>query len=196
MRPVSIRTARQDDRAAAMPTLVMAFATDPMMRWGWPGAGAFLANFPAFCEAFGGRAFEMGTAHIAEEGRAVALWLPPGVEADGETMWSIIERTVDPEKLEDVGAVLKGMATYHPQEPHWYLAVIGTDPSRFGGGLGTALLQAGLQKCDEDGLAAYLESSNPRNVSLYERHGFEKLGTIQCGGSPYLFPMLRKPGKR
>ena len=50
--------------------------------------------------------------------------------------------------------------------------------------------------CDRDGVLAYLESSNLRNVPLYERHGFEILGTIQAGGSPTITPMLRKPRRR
>jgi hypothetical protein len=50
--------------------------------------------------------------------------------------------------------------------------------------------------CDRDGALAYLESSNLRNVPLYERHGFEVLGTIQAGQSPTIVPMLRKPRKR
>ena len=49
-----------------------------------------------------------------------------------------------------------------------------------------------LARCDRDGKAAFLESSNPKNVSFYERHGFEVLGRIQVGTSPTLFPMLRK----
>ena len=47
--------------------------------------------------------------------------------------------------------------------------------------------------CDRDGVLAYLESSNLRNVPLYERHGFEVLGAIQAGGSPSIVPMLRPP---
>ncbi|MGH9960925.1 MAG: GNAT family N-acetyltransferase, partial [Pyrinomonadaceae bacterium] len=50
-----------------------------------------------------------------------------------------------------------------------------------------------LIPCDHDQKLAYLESTNPRNIPLYERHGFELLGTIQVGTSPRLFPMLRKP---
>ena len=46
--------------------------------------------------------------------------------------------------------------------------------------------------CDDDGLIAYLESSNPRNLSLYERHGFEIIGKIQAGTSPTLYPMIRE----
>eukprot|EP01041_Mallomonas_annulata_P030478 gene30478-52615_t len=66
------------------------------------------------------------------------------------------------------------MGQFHPEEPHWYLSMIGVDPSHHGQGLGSALLKAGLQRCDADGLPAYLESSNPKNVPLYERFG---LGT-------------------
>jgi hypothetical protein len=46
---------------------------------------------------------------------------------------------------------------------------------------------------DRDHMLAYLESSNPKNIPLYERHGFELLGTIQVGTSPPIFPMLRTP---
>jgi len=50
-----------------------------------------------------------------------------------------------------------------------------------------------VRRSDADGVAAYLESSNPRNISLYLRHGFEILGTIQVGDSPTVTPMLRRP---
>jgi hypothetical protein len=49
-----------------------------------------------------------------------------------------------------------------------------------------------LERCDRDGIAAYWESSDPRNVPFYRRHGFEPIGTIQAGSSPPLTPMLRK----
>jgi hypothetical protein len=50
-----------------------------------------------------------------------------------------------------------------------------------------------LVPCDLDHKLAYLEASNPKNIPLYERHGFELLGVIQVGTSPPIFPMLRKP---
>ena len=46
---------------------------------------------------------------------------------------------------------------------------------------------------DRDGLPAYLESSNPANISLYERHGFEVMGRIRVADSPVMTPMLRRP---
>ncbi len=54
-------------------------------------------------------------------------------------------------------------------------------------------MQHTLVPSDRDRKPAYLESSNPKNIPLYERHGFELLGTIQVGNSPPIFPMLRKP---
>ncbi len=51
-------------------------------------------------------------------------------------------------------------------------------------GLGALLMKHALRRCDEQGSVAYLESSNPRNISLYERHGFKIIGRIQSGSSP------------
>jgi GNAT superfamily N-acetyltransferase len=85
------------------------------------------------------------------------------------------------------------MGRYHPHEPHWYLPLIGVDQAQQGKGHGTALLQHALIPCDRDHTLAYLESSHPKNIPFYARHGFELLGTIQVGTSPPTFPMLRTP---
>jgi GNAT superfamily N-acetyltransferase len=70
------------------------------------------------------------------------------------------------------------------------------DPARQGQKLGDKLMAHALARCDSDRLPAYLESSNPRNLSFYQRHGFEILGKIQVGSSPSIVPMLRKPRER
>ena len=71
--------------------------------------------------------------------------------------------------------------------------MIGVDPAKQGNGYGSALLKHALERCDGEGKLAYLESSSPKSVPLYQRHGFELVDTIQVGSSPPLFPMLRKP---
>lgn len=82
----------------------------------------------------------------------------------------------------------------HPAEPHRHLAFVAVDPSRQGGGLGGSLLSAALDRCDEEGLPAYLESSNPRNEALYVRHGFVAQGSIGLpAGAPPLTAMWRAP---
>jgi ribosomal protein S18 acetylase RimI-like enzyme len=89
--------------------------------------------------------------------------------------------------------VFEQMGKFHPEEPCWYLPLIGVDPTCQGRGYGSALLRYALEQVDGTGAPAYLESSNPRNVPLYERHGFEVLGRIQAGSSPTVVPMLRRP---
>jgi ribosomal protein S18 acetylase RimI-like enzyme len=172
-------------------TLVLAFSIDPICRWVWPDPYVYLSAMPRFIAAFGGRALETGTGFIADGGRAAALWLPPGVEPDHEAMGAIINETLQPEISANVGGLLEGMAEYHPHEAHWYLPLIGTDPRWMGQGFGSALMEHALQKCDQDGVAAYLESTNPRNISLYQRHGFEIMGEVRSGTCPVLTPMLR-----
>ncbi len=112
-------------------------------------------------------------------------------------MFTLMKRhwleTVFKHKLEEVFAVFEQMGSYHPSVPHWYLPLIGVDPALHGKGYGSALMEHALTHCDRDQKLAYLESSNPKNRTLHERHGFELLGTIQVGSSPPICPMLRKP---
>lgn len=51
-------------------------------------------------------------------------------------------------------------------------ATMADAPDAQGKGLGTALLNEVLNRCDSDGICAYLESSKPENVPYYERFGF------------------------
>ena len=85
------------------------------------------------------------------------------------------------------------MDALHPQEAHWYLPLIGVDPAQQGKGIGSALLSHVLNVCDGQKVLAYLEATSPRNVPLYERHGFEAVGGIQAADSPRIIAMLRKP---
>ena len=190
---MKIRTATQRDEAGAIAVVVLAFGADPAARWTWPDPGVFLAHFPAFVKAFGGRAFAHGAAHVVDGHAGAALWLPPGIGPDEEAMGELLQRTAPAELQGDLAALFKQMGHYHPSEPHWFLPFIGVDPARQGCGYGSALMRHALALCDRDQRPAYLESSNPKNVPLYQRHGFELLGTIQAGTSPTIFPMLRKP---
>jgi GNAT superfamily N-acetyltransferase len=189
---LTAETAASAEAERAVATIVLAFASDPAARWTFPDAATYLTHFPPLVRAFGGKAFAHGSAHQVAAYAGAALWLPPGVTPDQATMAGIVEKAVPAERHAEVFAVFERMATYHPQEPHWYLPLIGVDPARQGEGLGSALLRHALALCDEARLPAYLESSSPKNIPLYERHGFVTLGTIQMGSSPPIVPMLRK----
>lgn len=183
------------ERDPVMDILALAFSTDPAVRYMFPGAATYLASFNRLATAMAGSALAAGTAWVADDGAAAALWLAPGVQGDGEAIGALVGETVAPERKGVLAEVGELMDQFHPKEPHWYLSMIGVDPSRQGQGLGAALLKAGLTRCDADGLPAYLESSSPKNVPLYERHGFEVIGLIRPGDHPGLIPMLR-PARR
>ena len=89
-------------------------------------------------------------------------------------------------------AAVTTLERHHPErEPHWYLAILGTDPSRQGRGVGSALIRAVTDRCDEQGLGAYLESSKEENVAFYARHGFEVRRELPLRGGPPLWLMWR-----
>lgn len=189
----SIKKATASDESGVIGVLTLAFSSDPMARWAQPDPHQYLTHFPVLAKAFGGKAFAQETAYFAEGYAGAALWLPPGFSPDEETMIDVVERTAPDAIKGDVYGVFEAMGKYHPTEPHWYLPLIGVDPSQQGNGIGSALMKHALVPCDREGTIAYLESSNPRNISLYKRHGFEVIGEIQIGSSPTMYPMLRKP---
>jgi ribosomal protein S18 acetylase RimI-like enzyme len=188
-----VRIATAADEAPIIDVLTLAFSSDPAARSAYPDPRQFLRHFPSFARAFGGKAFSHGSAYHVDGYAGAALWLPPDVHPDEDALMDLMQRTVPEQALRDATAVFEQMGRYHPSEPHWYLPLLGVDPSQQGKGIGSALLQQALKTCDREKRLAYLESSNPKNVPLYERHGFEVLGTIQVGTSPTLIPMLRKP---
>lgn len=191
-----IRTATPSERDRTIRALVLGFAADPLLRWFYPDAATYLATCIEGFDAFGGRAFEAGSAYVANDLQGGALWLPPGTEPDSERLGRTMVAAIAPEILHDVLGVFAAMAEYHPHEPVWYLPIIAVDPVFQGRGIGSALMKHALRRFDDEGIPAYLESSNPRNVSLYERHGFEATGRIQVGASPVVLPMIRRPGGR
>jgi ribosomal protein S18 acetylase RimI-like enzyme len=183
------------DRGVALNTIVAAFAADPLLRWIMPKADTYLTFAGAAFDNFGGAAFAAGSAYQAADFAGVALWIPPGHDDEeiDANVANLLAQAVDPERLQEVGSVLSAMQSYHPDTPCWYLPLIGVDPYHQGRGLGAELMKYALARCDEQGLPAYLESSNPANISLYERHGFEVIGRIQEQSSPLVHPMLRHP---
>ncbi|QEC51927.1 acetyltransferase (GNAT) family protein [Anseongella ginsenosidimutans] len=189
---MAIKIAQASDEASAIDALTLAFSVDPMVRWSLPDPAKYLATFPSLARAFGGSAFRTGTAYFADGFAGVALWLPPGVRSDEESLMRLFDENTSDDVKEDLPGIFEQMEKFHPTQRHWYLPMIGVDPAYQGAGLGTALMTEALKVVDRDGLIAYLESSNPKNISLYERHGFEVIGEIQSGSSPVLRPMLRR----
>ena len=90
---------------------------------------------------------------------------------------------------------LSALERRHPAEPHWYLAILGTDPDHQRRGLASSLLRPVLDRCDTDGLPAYLETGTPQNVAFYYRHGFVVREEMDLPGrdGPHIWFMWREP---
>jgi len=177
------------DRALAI--IQKAFEKDPPVRWLYPDDAEYHAHFPAFAAALGAPAFREDTLRLNDA--AAALWVQPGSEPDEAALCEIIESSLPAHRHGDAFAVIEEMGAHHPEEPHWYLPVIGTRPDMQGRGHGAALLRPVLEICDRTGVPAYLEATTERNRALYARHGFVATAEIRAADCPPLTAMVRRP---
>jgi len=191
MSAVSIQVADEADSERIVNLITLAFTSDPTARWLYPDAHDFIKFCPELNRRFGGRAFEHGTAFVAEGYAGAALWLPPEIHPDEEGMVEHIEKTIPASRHEEVVGVFEKMDEFHPEEPHYYLPLIGVDPFSQGRGIGTELMKYSLNQFEQQGMPVYLESSNPENIPFYERLGFAALGQINAGDKAIITPMLR-----
>lgn len=188
----TVHAVPESREATSLHTLTLAFAADPFARWMLPNAERFLTYFPQILKAMAGKAFASESALSTQLYEGTALWIPPGQDSDEEAMMNLMVEALPPEVLESMGDILGQMDSYHPEDDDcWYLAFVGVDPGHQNKGLGSALMKYMTARLDEGNCLGYLESSNPMNVSLYERHGFEVVGQIQAGDSPTMKPMIR-----
>jgi GNAT superfamily N-acetyltransferase len=187
---------------AEVPTLAQmlarAFLDDPVASWAWPAAELRLKALERFQEI---RLRQLLVEHevwTTEDLACAALWAPPGAWRKSlRDELSLAPCFAPARLLARMPLVALGwhaMERKHPSEPeHWYLAVLGTDPSAQGQGRGSRVLAAVLEQCDRDGVGAYLESSKRRNVDFYARHGFKVMRELQLLRGPSVWPMWREP---
>lgn len=193
----TVRHAEPSDIAPLSLALARAFDDDPVTRFIFPSVryGPRLASY--FTTHLSKIALRHGFVYTTDGHHGGAIWLPPGA---WELTPSDIVRTL-PGTVRSLGLRLPSalrqllyIEKRHPRAPHYYLATLGTDPAHQGKGVGSALLQPVLERCDQEGLPAYLESSKERNVPFYGRHGFEVTEELRLpGGGPPLWLMWREP---
>ncbi len=206
---VVIRTAGENDRELVVRLLDEAFRNDPVSSWVFPGEEYRRRTHHRLMAAFTDAVLADGRIDLTEDGAACALWLSvpadehagagpdDGSGADVEDIPARIREAVDPEneRVESIARLTDGI---HPSgRAHEYLWMIGVVPERQGEGLGTALIESVLDRCDREGLPAYLEASSARGKALYERLGFEFTGrALDLPDGPRMWPMWREPRTR
>jgi GNAT superfamily N-acetyltransferase len=201
---IHTRPARQADITELSHALGRAFYDDPVSVWTMPDDKARAAHLRKFfATVTRHHHLAGGGTEVACDGPtigAAALWDPPGRWKQSlreqlmmlpSFIFGFGPRLSTGRKF---GALLEQMKQQHPEEPHWYLAVIGSDTSVRGKGFGQALMRSRLDRVDAEHAPAYLESSKAGNVPYYQRFGFEVTGEIVLpDGGPTLWPMWRAP---
>ncbi|MFD3540067.1 GNAT family N-acetyltransferase [Streptomyces sp. NPDC058662] len=196
---LEIRRADQSDRDAVAGLLDEAFRDDPVSSWVFPDPEHRAAVHGRFLGVFVDVALAEGRIDYAVDGSAAALWLripagDPEAEAAEDEVPARMREAADPdnERCELVGRLT---GEVHPTaEEHEYLLMIAVTPERQGEGLGSELMRPVLERCDREGVPAYLEASSERSRGLYERLGWEFTGdAVRLPDGPLMWPMWRKP---
>ncbi|MFD8615814.1 GNAT family N-acetyltransferase [Streptomyces sp. NPDC059513] len=193
---IRIQRAGQDDRELVVSVLEEAFHHDPVSSWVFPDEAHRRAVHGKFLGVFADITLAEGRIDIADDGAAVALWLPvpAGAPEEEDPTPALMRQTADPdnERCELVGRLT---GKVHPHDrAHSYLLMVGVSPQRQGQGVGAELIRTELDRCDRDGVPAYLEASSARSRTLYERLGFGFLGSaVELPDGPSVWPMWREP---
>lgn len=180
MREKEVRPVKPAQLQRAVDVIANAFAHDPTWTWAFPEPSKRKRFLALFVEA----GMRFPSVFSTEGFEAVSIWTPPGEseftpeqEAAIPTILSELAGTRAP----DVIGLLSRFAESHPQtESHYYLGLLGVDPTYQGRGLGMTLLKEHLKYIDAQKMPVYLESSNPANNNRYEALGFKVICSFQA----------------
>jgi ribosomal protein S18 acetylase RimI-like enzyme len=195
-----IRRATPEQADLVGATLADAFRDDPVFAWLIPVKSRareerMVTFFTSMARSYLRRDKPV---FLAGDGNGAAIWSAPGA-------WVLPQGEIARETPAAVKAfgrnLMRALRTQmqvealHPKEPdHWYLGYLGTRCDSQGKGIGSSLLREVLTGADEAGVPAYLESSNERNLTLYQRHGFRVVDQIKAlGYGPNIYRMWRDP---
>jgi GNAT superfamily N-acetyltransferase len=190
-----IREAGPEDLKGVGILLGAAFQRDPISSWIFPDDARRAEVQPLFFQTFAAIALHAGGAiYLAEDQTAGTVWFPSSEDDDGGDLMARFDM-LTPDEADRFGGLAGMMAANHPARgEHRHLQFIGVHPDHQRTGVGGALLRHNLAVLDEQGTPAYLEASSTLSPPLYQRHGFDHIGTPfgpQAG--PKMYPMWREP---
>ena len=190
----SIKRAEPTDAQLVGSIIGQAFADDPLTCW--------ILEKPAVITRMMTRLASRiyvpnGFCEYLDNEMGATMWMPPGAKGKLGVMQQLMV-------MADLivsgvagaagrsAAFEKAIHQVKPREPHFYLFTIGVLPGGQGKGLGGTLLRSGLEQVDRASMPAYLESSKPENVPIYQRYGFEVMDAPPLpDGCPPVIPMWR-----
>jgi GNAT superfamily N-acetyltransferase len=194
-RPVSARPATPVDTDAIVDTLTTAFFRDPLWGRAFPDEQRRAAQAAAMWRLYVTSALRYPWTLVTPGAEAAAVWIPPGgteltpQEEDG--LEPLLTQAAGPEVTKAILAIYDQLEAAHPDEPCFYLSLLGVHDDHRGNGLGMGLLAESLTRIDALGAPAYLESSNPANLARYRSVGFTARDTITIATGHIVTTMWR-----
>ena len=196
---ITTRSATVSDGAQLATTLASAFSDDPLFAWMLGPKAPAEQRMKIFFDGIVGLNLKRDDhlVFVSDDGTGAAVWQPIDrwkvSTSDMVRLTPTMVRAFRGRIPTMLGA-LSAIEKVHPTEPHYYLEILGTRKDRQGKGVGSAVITQFLERCDTEGVPAYLESSNLKNVPFYARHGFEVREEVSCGkGAPVCTTMWREP---
>ena len=204
MRHFDVEHLRSSDYPAVVAALARAFYDDPLFGFFVPDLLKQTKALTAFMSSGVKDALPFGdvwVAHADGKVACAAVWLPPGAyprSVRREVMTYV--RTAPTlyytgRRIGRAVALLGAVDKAHHaiEGPHYYLGILGTDPQFQRTGAGSAALAPVLERCDTEGLRAYLETQKEANIAYYARHRFELVQKLEVSGCPPIWTLLRQP---
>lgn len=202
--PPTIVRLDEQDIGAAGESLARSFFHDPLAVHMVPDEPERARLLPSHFTPFVRYGHLFGEVHTTPSVNAVAVWLPSQaveITPDRAARCGLdkVEAAVGSAAWGRFSRVMDGIEHVHRSSvagPHWYLALIGVEPSRQGQGLGVAMLRAMFARIDGEGLPCYLETFQPTNVPFYQRNGFEMAAAGRDAGSGLRYWAFTRPPAR
>jgi GNAT superfamily N-acetyltransferase len=195
----TVRKVTAADRQGITAAMARAFDDDPFANWFAAQDGKRSERIAEFLRlALEKFTLPFGECYTTDDIEGGAYWNPPGTWKLGLLqqlmMTPDMARVAGWRRLPKIIDGIAKVEKRHPEKPHFYLLALGVEPELQGRGIGGRLMQPVLERCDREGIPAYLESSKERNVPLYERNGFEVTEVFQVPhGGPPIWLMWRDP---
>jgi len=199
MEEIRTRRVLVADVDRAVRTLAAAFDQDPFINWLIRQDDRRGSGFDTlFCTCLTSLCLRHGEALITADHLGTALWYPPGKAKVGiGRQLVLLPAMIRAAGIRGLGRLVRVMTlleSIHPRQRHYYLQFIGVNPEHQGSGIGSALLQPVLERCDRERCGAYLENTNAGNRTFYEKRGFTVVRELKLAtGAPPLWPMWRDP---
>ncbi|WP_308797765.1 GNAT family N-acetyltransferase [Agromyces silvae] len=175
------RLAAPADLAAAAEVLTAAFMEYPWTRYVLP-EDDYPGRLLELQRLYLTHALHYGIVAVSAHVAGVIALLPPDAPQPAR---SVITRIVALH-----GDRIDRLASNPHPHLDWRLETLGVLPDARGSGIGGALIRFALEESARRGARAVrLETSDERNVRLYERHGFGVIEYVDAGGAPPIWTM-------